>query len=155
MTRVKTTTQVKTTTTVATVLGREIRPMVTEWLRRVKRVPALALIPLEDEDRAWHLPEVFYDLICRLGLPEQDRPLLYASARAYGQRRRKQGYSSDLIVAESKLIEGVIFHTLHLYKRELDHDKLLSDVVVIVGGLNLQLAQALSGLQPQQSRRAA
>lgn len=134
------------TNTVATVLGRELQPTVEEWLRRVNLVPALALRPLNKEDRAGHLPQLFHDLICRLSLPERTLPRISASAVAHGQKRRRQRYTPAMLVEESRVLQVVTFRALHLHKGELDQNQLLLDIMVIADEVDLQLTQAMVGL---------
>ncbi|MGA3102837.1 MAG: hypothetical protein ABSD53_00055 [Terriglobales bacterium] len=131
---------------VATILGRELRPLVEEWLRRINLVPALALRPLNNEDRAGYLPKLFHDLICRLSLPERTLPRISASAVAHGQKRRSQRYSPAMLVEESRVLQVVTFRTLHLHKGELDQNQLLLDIMVIADEVDLQLTQAMVGL---------
>jgi hypothetical protein len=136
----------KKANTVATVLGRELGLTVKEWLRLVNLVPSLVGVPLNDEDRAGHLPKVFHDLICRLTLPEQGRPLTSASAAAHGQNRRRQGYSPAMLVEESRVLQVVTFHTLHLHREKLDHEQLLLDIMVIADEVDWQLTQAMASM---------
>jgi hypothetical protein len=129
---------------VATILEREVAATIKEWLRRVNLLPELTRIPLNDEDRAGHLPKLFHDLTCRLRLAK-DAPLsISGDAMAHGQRRRDQGYSPALLVEESRLFEVVTFHTLHLHLSELDQNQLLLDIMVIADEADLQLMHAVN-----------
>ncbi len=128
---------------VATILEREIEPSIIEWLRRVSLLPALTQIPLTDEDRSRHLPQLFHDLSCRLRLAKDIRLLASSAASAHGERRRQQGYSPAMLVEESRLFEVVTFETLRLHRGELDQDKVLSAIVVIADEADLQLGQAM------------
>jgi hypothetical protein len=128
---------------VATILDREIESAIKEWLRRVSLLPELTQIPLSDEDRSRHLPQLFHDLACRLRLAKDIRLLASSAATAHGQRRRLQGYSLAMLVEESRLFQVVTFQTLHLHRGELDQDQLLSAVMVIADEADLQLGQAV------------
>ena len=134
---------------VAAILERELGPTIKEWLRRVNLLPVPAHIPLNDEDRAIHLPKLFNDLVCRLRLAK-DAPLPKSTAGTeHGQRRLDQGYSPAMLVEESRLFEVVIFQTLHRHQGELDQEQLLSDIVVIVDEVDLQLTRAITQLAPR------
>jgi hypothetical protein len=87
----------------AAILERELEPTVREWLRRVNLVSELTDIPLSDADRAGHLPQVYSDLISRLRLPKDKHAHISADATAHGQRRREQGYSAAMLIAESRI----------------------------------------------------
>ena len=131
------------TKSVAAILEREVAATIKEWLRRVNLLPELTRIPLNDEDRAGHLPKLFHDVTCRLRLSKDARMPVSGSAGAHGQRRRDQGYSPALLVEESRLFEVVTFRTLHLHKSELDQDQLFLDIMVIADEVDLQLMHAV------------
>ena len=128
---------------VATILERELEPAIKEWLRQVNLLPELTCIPLNDNDRALHLPKLFRDLIRRLRLAKGARLPVSSAATAHGQARRLQGYSPAMLVEESRLFQVVTFHTLHLHQSELEHGQLLADVGVIADEVDLQLTQAV------------
>ena len=134
----------KKTQSVATILEREVAATMKEWLRRVNLLPELTRIPLNDEDRAGHLPKLYRDLTCRLRLAKDAHLPLSGDAIAHGQRRRDQGYSPALLVEESRLFEVVTFRTLHLHQSELDQDQLLLDIMVIADEVDLQLMHAVN-----------
>jgi hypothetical protein len=128
---------------VATILEREIEPTIKEWLRKVNHLPALTCIPLNDNDRALHLPKLFNDLVRRLRLAKDAQPPVSSGATAHGQARRLQGYSPAMLVEESRLLQVVTFQTLHRHQGELDQKQVLLDVVTIADEVDLQLMQAV------------
>jgi hypothetical protein len=144
---------------VAAILERELGPTVREWLRRVNLVSELTDIPLSDSDRTGHLPKLYSDIIFRLRLPNDARLLISADATAHGQKRREQGYSAAMLIAESRIFQVVTFRTLHLYHSELDQRRLLLDVIVIADEADAQLMGAVRSLTakgtptPQYPRR--
>jgi hypothetical protein len=132
---------------VATILERELEPTVKEWLRQVNLLPALTCIPLNDDDRAFHLRKLFHDLACRLRLAKDADVPISTAATAHGQARRLQGYSPAMLVEESRLFQVVTFQTLHLHRSELHQDQLLLDVVVIADEVDFQLMQAMQAVR--------
>ena len=128
---------------VATILDRELESTIKEWLRRVNLLPELTRIPLNDQNRTFHLYQLFCDLSCRLRLAADAVLPVSTAATDHGRRRRHQGYSPAMLVEESRLFQVVTFQTLHLHHGELDHDQLLSDVAVIADEVDLQLVQAV------------
>jgi hypothetical protein len=137
---------------VATILERERDPAIKEWLRKVNLLPALTCIPLNNNDRALHLPRLFNDLVRRLRLAKDAHLPVSTAATAHGQARRLQGYSPAMLVEESRVFQVVIFQTLHLHQSELDKDQLLSDIVVIADEVYLQLMQAVRCWEKPQLR---
>jgi hypothetical protein len=140
---------------VATILERELEPTVKEWLRRVNLLPALSRIPLNDDDRASHLPKLFHDLACRLRLAKDAHLPNSTAATAHGQARRLQGYSPAMLVEESRLLQVVTFQTLQIHQNELDRDQLLLDVMVIADEVDLQLMHAVRSWETQSAQPAA
>ncbi len=143
------------TNAVATILTRELSVLVDEWLKRVKLVPELAFLPLDDEDRSRHLPKVFHDIVCRLSSQQKNSLGALASALAHGKNRRRQGYSPAMLVEESRVLQVVTFQTLHLHRHELDHEHLLLDVMVIADEIDWQLTQAVASLTELQLDKPA
>jgi hypothetical protein len=131
---------------VAAILERELEPTIKEWLKRVNLVPELTDIPLSDADRTGHLTKLYSDLISRLRLPKDADPPISVTAAAHGQKRREQGYSPAMLVAESRIFQVVTFGTLHLHLSELDQRRLLLDVMVIADEADAQLMGAVRSL---------
>ena len=131
---------------VAAILERELEPTIKEWLRRVNLVSDLTDIQLSDADRTGHLAKLYSDLVSRLRLPDDARPLISVTAAAHGKKRREQGYSPAMLVEESRIFQVVTFGMLHLHLSELDHGRLLLDVVVIADEADAQLMGAVSSL---------
>jgi len=132
---------------VAAILERELAPTVREWLRRVNLVSELTAIPLSDADRTGHLPKLYADLISRLRLLKDASRPLSANATAHGQKRREQGYSAAMLVAESRIFQVVTFGMLHLHHSELDQKRLLLDVMVIADEADAQLMGAVGAVR--------
>ena len=131
---------------VATILKRELKPTVKEWLRRVNLVPELTDIPLSDAERTSHLPKLYHDLISRLRLARDAPPLFSVAAAAHGQIRRAQGYSASMLIEESRVFQVATFSTLHLHQSELTQNQVLLDVVVIADEVDAQLMEAVRSL---------
>ena len=130
----------------ADILERELEPAIKEWLRRVNLVPELTAITLSDADRTGHLPKLYSDLISRLRLGKDDAPPpISVAAAAHGRKRRERGYSASMLVEESRAFQVATFCTLHLHRKELDKNLVLSDITVIADEVDAQLAQAVCG----------
>ena len=140
---------------VATILERELEPTIKEWLRRVNLLSELTHVPLTDEDRTFHLPTLFHDIVCRLRLAKDAHLPDSTDAVEHGKRRREQGYSPAMLVEESRLFQVVTFQTLQRHQGELYQDRLLSDVVLIADEVDFQLMQAVRCFAPQPAQPAA
>ncbi|HEY5029955.1 MAG TPA: hypothetical protein VIK39_16220 [Candidatus Angelobacter sp.] len=125
--------------TVATVLERELRPTIARWMKRVDGVPDLTKIPLSEEQRMGHLPQLIEDLIIRLRLKKGEEMPETTSAHNHGKVRFDQGYSVPMMVEESRLLQVSLFETLHLNQKSLDTNILLEDVMTIADECDAQL----------------
>jgi len=140
---------------VATVLERELQPTIREWLRRVNLVPELIDVPLSDADRTGHLPKLYADLICRLRLAKDSRPLFSIAAAAHGELRHTQGYSASMLIEESRIFQVATFSTLNVHQSELDTKQLLSDVMIIADEVDAQLKETVHSLMEAKLAGAA
>jgi hypothetical protein len=148
-------TELKKLQTVATILERELDPTIQEWLRLVNLVPELTSIPLSDADRTGHLPKLFSDLVCRLRLATDERPPISAAATAHGKLRFEQGYSTTMVIEESRLFQVATFGALQRHQTELDQSRVLSDVVIIADEVDFQLKETVRSLLAEKPAEAA
>jgi hypothetical protein len=70
-------------------------------------------------------------------------PITSLAASEHGKLRRKQGYSSDMLIHESRILQVTIFGTLHQNLSTLDFDLLLPDVMIIADEVDAQLTQTM------------
>jgi hypothetical protein len=137
------------TDSVANILERELASTVKEWLRRVNLVPELTDTPLSDDHRTGHLPKLLGDLISRLRLRVQDKPLISAAAAAHGKMRYKQHYTPCMLVEESRVFQVSTFSTLQRCQSELDQSQVLLDVMTIADEVDAQLKETMRSLLEQ------
>jgi hypothetical protein len=138
---------------VATILKRCKTSLIADWLRRAKNTPELNHLHLSDEQRTGHLPKLVDDLVKRLSLPnlsskddgalKDDDALPSPAAVQHGTLRRKQGYSSGMLIHESRILQVTVFGKLHENLTQLDFSLLLPDVMVIADEVDSQLTQTM------------
>jgi|SRR5580704_912936 hypothetical protein len=133
---------------VAAILTRCKTSLIADWLTRTKRTPELSHFHLSDDQRTGHLPKLVDDLVARLGkgkIPNNKDSAATESpaAVAHGVLRRKQGYSSGMLIHESRLLQVTIFGTLHQNLNLLDFNLLLPDVMIIADEVDSQLTQTM------------
>jgi hypothetical protein len=135
------------TKSVAAVLAERKSSLIADWLTRSKKTPQLNHLRLSDEERTGHLPKLVEDLIERLGrpkLPDKDSDAIESPAAIeHGRMRRTQGYSSGMLIHESRILQVAIFGTLHKHLTALDFDLLLPDVMIIADEVDSQLTQTM------------
>jgi YesN/AraC family two-component response regulator len=130
----------------ATILEQGTQATILAWVLRVNREPEIITIPLSNEDRCAHLPQLFRDLVYRLRnpLPLGTRALVSASAVQHGFIRRQQGYTAAMMVEESRMLQVSIFEALQNNLHQVDFSFLLVGVMAIADEVDSQLAQAMS-----------
>jgi hypothetical protein len=126
---------------VANILERELRSIISDWLARVEQETDLQCIPLDYEARTGHLPHLLHDVIARLRLDVGSKAPISKAAGEHGDLRRKQGYTVAMTVEESRLLQVTIFSTLHKNARHLEFSLLLPDIVVIADEVDAQLKE--------------
>ncbi|MGA3107467.1 MAG: hypothetical protein ABSD53_23530 [Terriglobales bacterium] len=121
--------------------------MIEDWLVRTKKTPELDRLHLSDDERTGHLPKLIDDLVARLSitkLPEKDSDAIASVAAVeHGTLRQEQGYSSGMLIHESRILQVAIFGTLHKNLTMLDFNLLLPDVMIIADEVDAQLTQTM------------
>ena len=132
---------------VAAILKRCKDPLIADWLMRTKKTPQLNHLHLSDEERTGHLPKLIDDLVVRLGtpkLPDKDSDAVASPAAIkHGKLRRTQGYSSAMLIHESRILQVTVFGILHKNLSTLDFNLLLPDVMIIADEVDAQLTQTM------------
>jgi DNA-binding response OmpR family regulator len=122
--------------------------VVKNWLLRAKQAPELNHLELRDVERTGHLPKLIGDIVCRLnrpvtGLPQDSVATYSAAAVLHGELRYAQGYSPEMLVHESRILQVTLFETLKDNMDALDFSLLLPDVMTIADEVDAQLTQTM------------
>ena len=132
---------------VAGILRRCTLDIVADWLEKVKKSKELNYVSLSDEERTGYLPKLIEDLILRLGashIPgEESESICSTAAVAHGRMRKSQGYTSAMLVHDSRILQVTLFGTLQRNLNALDFSLLLPDVMTIADEVDSQLTQAM------------
>jgi DNA-binding response OmpR family regulator len=129
---------------VATILERESDSTIAEWLCRVKSDSELSFLPLSNDQRTGHLPELIRELVHRLRVPRNlGTKQASEGAVMHGRVRRTQGYSIPMIIEESRILQVSIFNTLQANLAVIDFSLLLRDVMTIADECDSQLKQTI------------
>jgi DNA-binding response OmpR family regulator len=134
---------------VAGILQRCTSLIIEDWLTRVKKNKELSRVALSDQERTGYLPKLLDDLIVRLRSPHitiQEGGFISSPASvAHGKLRRSQGYTSSMLVQDSRILQVTLFGTLQKNLGALDFSLLLPDVMTIADEVDSQLTQAMEG----------
>jgi CheY-like chemotaxis protein len=131
---------------VSTILDRTTEATIAEWYERVGTSKLLMSVPMTCELRCGHLPQVFHELVLRLGSSEpigSDASLSPAAA-LHGLNRHRLGYTAAMLVEESRLLQVSIFHCLQNSLANIDFSVLLIGVMTIADEVDSQLSQTMA-----------
>jgi ActR/RegA family two-component response regulator len=130
---------------VAAILERTTEAAIAEWYGLVLMDSLLMSVQMSCDHRCSHLPQLFHDLVVRLGssTPICGKASLSAHAAVHGINRRKRGYTAAMLVEESRILQVSIFRTLHNNRAEIDFDLLMIGVATIADEVDSQLRQAM------------
>jgi DNA-binding response OmpR family regulator len=122
--------------------------VVKDWLARVKEARELNHLALRDDERTGHLPKLIEDLVFRLsrpvtGSPQDSDAICSPAAVLHGELRYAQGYTPEMLVHESRILQVTLFGTLKDNMNALDFSLLLSDVMTIADEVDAQLTQTM------------
>jgi CheY-like chemotaxis protein len=147
----------RTVETVAEILDRTIDSTIQEWFERIQKDATLMSVPMSRELRCGHLPLFFREIIARLRSSKRKASNKPASAGAvkHGSDRFAQGYTAAMLVAECRMLQASIFHTLQNNLARIDYSLLLTGVMTIADEIDSQLGQAVESYTSQSPRPAA
>lgn len=139
---------------VGAILDRTAEAAIEEWYGLVLTDCVLMSVPMTCEHRCGHLPQLFHDLVVRLGTsaPIRSNELLSGHAALHGIKRCKSGYTAAMLVEESRLLQVSIFHTLHDNLVNIDFSRLLIGVATIADEVDSQLRQAMESFSAGSGR---
>jgi len=143
------------TENVADILEEQLSVVIAEWLAKVEKEPDLMGISLTFEERTGHLPQLLHDVIARLRLDKGSKAPISKAAGHHGDLRRKQGYTVAMAVEESRLLQVVIFSTLHKSRQHLEFSTLLPDIVTIADEVDAQLKEQMLRFMAADASEAA
>jgi CheY-like chemotaxis protein len=131
---------------VGAILDRTTEVAIAQWYERVEVNKLLMSIPMSCELRCAHLPQVFRDLVLRLGSskPFGSDDSLSSAAALHGVNRHRMGYTAAMLVEESRLLQVCIFRNLQNNLANIDFSVLLTGVMTIADEVDSQLSQAMS-----------
>jgi DNA-binding response OmpR family regulator len=144
---------------VAGILQRCSSLIVEDWRARVKNNSDLSRVVLSDQERTGYLSKLIDDLIVRLRSPhitiQEGGFIVSPAAVAHGKLRRSQGYTSAMLVQDSRILQVTLFGTLQKNLKALDFSLLLLDVMTIADEVDSQLTQAMKGFMDVAGHPAA
>jgi ActR/RegA family two-component response regulator len=141
---------------IASILERDTPITVKRWLSRVRDVAELTCLPLTEDERMEHLPDIIKNIATRLRKTRAIEAIAIPSpaAVAHGQLRYRQGYTAPLIVQESRILQVCIFETIQRNLATVDFGLVLPDIMLIADEVDSQLAQTIDSFLMMQRGKA-
>ncbi|WP_158820224.1 hypothetical protein [Granulicella sp. S156] len=132
--------------TVAAILERSVQSAIKAWFKRIQTDEKAMSILLSYEQRSGPLPQVFRDVVSRLlsSKPIGSKELVSAAAVQHGLERRKQKYTSAMMVEDSRMLQVTIFDTLQHNLASINFSVSLIGVMTIADEIDSQLSQAMT-----------
>ena len=132
--------------TVAAILERSVQSGIKAWFKRIQTDEKAMSILLSYEQRSGSLPQVFRDVVSRLlsSKPIGSKELVSAAAVQHGLERRKQKYTSAMVVEDSRMLQVTIFDTLQHNLGSINFSVSLIGVMTIADEIDSQLSQAMT-----------
>jgi YesN/AraC family two-component response regulator len=118
--------------------------IMTEWLKVTRSHPEFQSTSVSDDERLDHLPKKLDELVTML--ESHSRTTSGEQLRAaflHGEARRRQGYSAEMIVEETRLVETCIFNTVQANLLNINISQLIPDLIHITDSSQRQLRQSL------------
>jgi DNA-binding response OmpR family regulator len=141
---------------VASILERDSKLTVSNWLTRVEREPELTDVVLTDEQRTGHLPRLLHELVYRLHeTTNLGSKAVSKAAVLHGMIRYQQGYTVAMLVEESRILQVSIFETLQNNLSTVDFSLLLLDVMTIADEVDSQLKQTITSFMKETAKSEA
>jgi ActR/RegA family two-component response regulator len=120
------------------------------WLRLVLKDPELSALPLTEEERSDHIPDMMEELIRRLKGPQDEfSEEATDAARKHGKVRYQQNYTIPQIVYEARVLQQVLSSTIHENLFGLDLSTLVHDILQIGETLQADVEVSIRAYQSQ------
>ena len=123
--------------------------VIAEWLRRVNANDELRMVELSEEERKDHVPGLLEEAIAHargesIGAGRQ------RAAEQHGALRYQQGYSTPMLIAESRLLQDVMAECVRRNFLMIDLSNLMSDVIKITDTVSMELEQSVRAFTAKQ-----
>lgn len=128
----------------STVIRENTDAIIEAWVQASDRHPQLKQIGLPRKARIDHLPSLLRQLANRIDRdPDVNDKQELESAAVHGKTRRQQGYSIQLIFAETRILYSVIADTVQSRLAEMDISSIIPDLILMSDNLNAMLEESL------------
>ncbi len=123
-------------------------------LKVMKSHPLMGTIPLADEQRIEHVPQILEELAAMLESTEaaQTERSSLLNAEMRGAKRHQQGYTAPLLAAHVRLMECAMYDVIHENMLSLNLSYFMFDLKRLNDSLGIQLEHTLKAFLEAEQR---
>jgi hypothetical protein len=120
--------------------------IISRALASMKTHPRIGAIELPDLDRVDHIPELLEEVIRQLqsGQPDDPTAEVLAAGAKHGEVRRQQGYSQEMLVDDTRVLDSSIYSVVQDHLLEMNLSNLIPDLSRMNDGLQAHLQASLT-----------
>jgi ActR/RegA family two-component response regulator len=142
---------------IAAILRHHSQEVIDEWLTMCNGDSEIGSIPLDDLERADHVPGILNEVIEML---EQHRGVVsdaaMDAAAQHGHERRRQRYTISFLMKESRYLRRAVLTTIQRHLLDVNISFLLSDLIDLSDSLDTQVRNSVEAfLTPSAETRVA
>ena len=124
-----------------------------EWLERVNANDELRMVELSEEERKDHVPGLLEEMIAN-ARGESTGAGRQRAADQHGALRYQQGYSIPMLIAEARLLQGVIAECVRRNFLMIDLSNLIPDMIKMTDTISVELEQSVRAFTARQGLKA-
>lgn len=129
----------------ADILQANAKRVVDAWLQRVKAEPELSRVSISDRERIDHLPDLVASIVALLrGESEEPSTQQLQTALRHGILRKRQGYTLDMVVEETRLFERCLLSVLQEHLLTVNLSRVIPDIIRITDFVQKLLKHSLA-----------
>lgn len=115
-------------------------------LAAMKTHPRLSKLSLTDSERTRYIDGVIQEVVRQLRSKTPDQPTdeICVAGIAHGETRRQQGYTQEMLVDDTRILDSCIYATVQDHLLKIDLSNLIPDLSRLNEGLEAHLQASLS-----------
>jgi len=135
---------------VSTVLRENANDIVENWFIAATQDRDISRVLLSKRERIDHLPAILAELAERVDSNRFEAgDEAREAARAHGQERRRQGYTSRQVVAEARILHNMVSNAVQQHLLSIDMSTLTSDLMQFGESLHEQLEASIQAFDEE------
>ena len=113
------------------VIAKHREDIIESWYNAVEKHPEMSNIPLPREERIDDLPQVLDGLVRPINDREKVEAKQRSAAYKHGDKRRQQGYTTEMLLEETRILHRVIADCMQQHLLQIDISYVIPDLVEV------------------------